>query len=193
MSSTNHRGKKVVSASSGKTSSSTPWCAACWRRSILRSTTALRVSSRWTGPSCAPPTVTMRVMAPPGQASGSRLHLPTVLYVSSNECGACDRELTGARRSSGQEADVGEGHPDEAVVTAAELTPHVVALDLLRGEPRQVERVLRRSAVAGDRDDESEADRVLPRIVEAGDRRVGEVLDDRERRGRGRDVGEGDR
>ena len=39
MSSTNQRGKNVVRASSGYTTSSTPCRAACWRSAIIRATT----------------------------------------------------------------------------------------------------------------------------------------------------------
>src|SRR3954466_16081269 len=60
MSSTNQRGKNVVSASSGYTTSSTPCPAASCSRSIIRATTCLRLSSRCTGPSCAAATVRTR-------------------------------------------------------------------------------------------------------------------------------------
>src|SRR5215471_611231 len=56
------RGKKVVSVSSGNTTSSQPlrWASRSW--AIMRSTTSCRVWLRWIGPICAAPTVRNRVI-----------------------------------------------------------------------------------------------------------------------------------
>src|SRR5215207_7250558 len=61
MSATNHRGKNVVSASSGNTTRSQRRSAASVSSPSIRSTTSLRVSARSIGPSWAAPTVSRRV------------------------------------------------------------------------------------------------------------------------------------
>ena len=78
-------------ASSGKTTSSHPWPAAWCSRSSRRTTTSLRVSSRWTGPSWAAPTVTMRLTA-------SCLPAPSPV-----------RRLVAGQRNEHVEQDVGAG------------------------------------------------------------------------------------
>ena len=74
-----------------------------------------------------------------------------------------------------------EGETHEAVLAARHLGPYTLTDRLIRGDPREVERVLRRGAVAIDGDDEGQADGVLAGIVEPGHARVGEELGDRER------------
>ena len=90
----------------------------------------------------------------------------------------------------GQLADVGEGEAEQAVVAAGHLLPHRRADRLGRREPGQVERLLRRLAVAVDGHDVGQAHGVVPGVVEARAVGVGEVLDDRERRRIGRQAGQ---
>src|SRR5690606_24299557 len=60
-SSIGQRGKKVVRASSGKTTSFAPWAAAFSSSAIRRSRVWARVSARWMGPVCAPATRRIRL------------------------------------------------------------------------------------------------------------------------------------
>ncbi len=81
-----------------------------------------------------------------------------------------------------------EGEAQQTVLTAGHLPDHVSGDDFGRGEPVQIECLLGRLAVAVDRHDEHEAHRVLARVVEPTDRRIGKVLGDRERSRRRRDL-----
>src|ERR1700730_8361240 len=74
------RGKKVVSAISGNTTSSAPCALARCISAMSRSTTAARFSSRAIGPSCAHAIVryldigfSSRLMSPAGEAASGRL------------------------------------------------------------------------------------------------------------------------
>ena len=67
---------------------------------------------------------------------------------------------------SRQFAGVGKGEPNEAVVTAHHLEDDVITDGLFRSEPPQVKRLLSGFALALDRDNISETDRMVARIVE---------------------------
>ena len=70
-------------------------------------------------------------------------------------------------RALGQDAAVGEGEAEEAVVAAGHLLADAGADRLGRAEPGQVEGLLGRDAVAVDRHDVGEADGVVAGVVEA--------------------------
>lgn len=72
---------------------------------------------------------------------------------------------------------MGEGHPHQAPLATTHLLLEYNAAGFLRTDPHEVERLLARSAVAFDRDYESQRDRVLARIMESSDELIGKVLD----------------
>src|SRR6056297_1349748 len=139
MSSTNHRGKNVVSASSGNTTRSAPWLAASCINTMSRSTTAARSSASWTGPSWAPATVTMRVMTALWRQSGGHLDESGPVLVDHPRQTRTGSDHRPPRESSTEEfaVDVAGGGHDQPTSAPCHLAGPVAVRDAYGFEPRR--------------------------------------------------------